>query len=525
LATTGKTGCLHVEGDRGRGSVWLHDGSVVGATAERALGAAPIDEVIFEMLRFGRGSFNFAADELAPEDNPQPKEVEKILRRSTQLLDEWRSLEGVVPSLSHRVALAPELTVEQVTIDAPRWEALVAIASGRSVGELAEKLSLGELGVSRTVSDLVELGVAVVEPPGAARAPSVTSRRNANDASSRPLGGSGNGGGGEQPTRVKAPSPSGLESRRDSREPREPHDPREQVSASNTSNDNGRANWLDESAKAPVETAPKPRGAKSSSGTTRPRPRRTGPTPTSIVPPSSPLTAPPRNGQTFTGAVVSPPLGTPPASPPMGTPTALSPTLPPMTAPVPQLPAPPLTERRSMFQDVPPGPSPEALRGPILPPSLDTGRLGPSPLPMDTGQIPSVSAASLPPDLSWAAEDNGRLSPAPLSPLAPAPMTPGPLTPGPMASGPVTPARGSMRSSAPGRLLSASHSRTPSNGRHDSGDTAPHVGAMSPEARAAVESTIGRSGGGPGGMPMAGATQEQVLSRGQLLKFLSSVRQ
>jgi hypothetical protein len=47
---------------------------------------------------------------------------------------------------------------------------------------------------------------------------------------------------------------------------------------------------------------------------------------------------------------------------------------------------------------------------------------------------------------------------------------------------------------------------------------------MSPEARAAVEATVGRAGGGPGGMPMAGATQEQVLSRGQLFHYLTSIR-
>jgi hypothetical protein len=35
---------------------------------------------------------------------------------------------------------------------------------------------------------------------------------------------------------------------------------------------------------------------------------------------------------------------------------------------------------------------------------------------------------------------------------------------------------------------------------------------------------VGRSGGGPGGMATSGVTPDQMMSRGQLLNFLSSVR-
>jgi hypothetical protein len=150
--------------------------------------------------------------------------------------------------------------------------------------------------------------------------------------------------------------------------------------------------------------------------------------------------------------------------------------------------------------------------GLLLPPSLDTGRLGPSPRPSDTGQIPAVSATSLPPDLSWAAEDNE----APIGP--PSSMLSSPLSaPSPLR--PSTPP-------PPARLLAPSQSqpgRPTQHARHE-GDPAAHVVAMSDAARTAVEATVGRAGGGPGGMPMAGATQEQVLSRGQLFRYLTSIR-
>ena len=165
LASTRKTGCLHVEGDRGRGSIWFDEGSVAAATAGRAVNAVPVDEVLFELLRHRRGSFRFSLDEQPPLETVQVLDLESTLLRALQLLDEWRALEAVVPSLSHRVELVPELTTGHVTVDAGRWQILAAIADGTSVGKLAESIGLGEIDVSRAVRDLVDMGVVQVAPP------------------------------------------------------------------------------------------------------------------------------------------------------------------------------------------------------------------------------------------------------------------------------------------------------------------------------------------------------------------------
>jgi hypothetical protein len=251
-----------------------------------------------------------------------------------------------------------------------------------------------------------------------------------------------------------------------------------------------------------VETAPKTRARQTPARP--PRPRRTGPAPTSQA--SSNRTAPSSlrngngngnglangngNGHGNGQALVQAPV--PPPAPP-------APMLPPSLD-------------RGLHQPptMPTSALPEPGQGLMLPPSLDTGRLGPSPIPMDTGQIPAVAASALPPDLSWAADD-GEPTQA-VSPLAPGAM------PG-----------SSVFRSAPGGRLSTpppppvTNGRVQTNGRD--GDTAPHVAALSPEARNAVEATIGRSGGGPGGMPLAGADPVQAQSRTQLMHFLSSVRQ
>lgn len=54
------------------------------------------------------------------------------------------------------------------------------------------------------------------------------------------------------------------------------------------------------------------------------------------------------------------------------------------------------------------------------------------------------------------------------------------------------------------------------------GDIAPHVTAMSSEARAAVEATVGPAGGTQGGRgSMPG---DDLAQRGRLIDFLSSIR-
>ena len=169
LAATAKSGCVHVDGDRGRGRVWLDDGALAGAaTTSLSADSSPLHEVIFELLRFQQGSFTFAPDDTAPAALGYRSELEPILTQAGCLMEEWRALEAVVPSLHHRVTHVRELPRPQVTIDADVWPTLTSIAGGCSVADLAHALGIDELEITRRVHHLVELGVAVVESPAPA---------------------------------------------------------------------------------------------------------------------------------------------------------------------------------------------------------------------------------------------------------------------------------------------------------------------------------------------------------------------
>ena len=164
LASTAKTGRLTVSGERGTGAVAVRAGGITHGEASGAPHASDATEVVFELLRYVDGSFVFDTD-AAVDHHGEAMDVEQVIAAAEEQLAEWREIEAVVPSLRHQVALAAELCVDEVTVDAARWRAVVAIGSGCTVGELGDRLVLGELPVSRLVKGLLELGLCAIDEP------------------------------------------------------------------------------------------------------------------------------------------------------------------------------------------------------------------------------------------------------------------------------------------------------------------------------------------------------------------------
>jgi hypothetical protein len=516
LATTSKTGRLRIDGDRGQGSVWLRDGRVVDADADRAVDGAPKDEVVFELLRFGTGSFAFDSDNHTP-NAEHPDEVDDLLRRANALLSEWTELEAVVPSLHHRVSLTAELSSDEVTIDADRWRSVVAVAGGRSVGEVASSLGLSELHVSRAVRDLVELGVIDVDSPEPIPEPrplteltDLPSERPRRSAGSRsrptpprgipglPLPGpSGRGSGEHVPSgrgsgeRVPGGHESGehVPSGRGSGE-RVPsgHESGEQIPEPALAGDSPRAGWRqsDRTSGSPQTVGPDglPPSARATNGQGRSagqgsRSRRSdadGPAPPSAAPgPSGSRSSRSSNGgRPASRAGRGRSAGAPPPQEAPSTDPGFSSRFPTDLPAVPTSPPalPGLPDSGPLRDDASP------FTGGGLVPPVDS---------IHTGQIRPVSSSALPPEMHWAADDE----------------EPGGTT------GPIT---------SPFAGLSSLGRPHPV----PEGELAPHLAAMSPEARAAVQATVGPTGGSAG--VRSPNTGDDVAQRGRLINFLSSVR-
>jgi hypothetical protein len=487
LATTSKTGRLRIDGDRGQGSVWLRDGRVVDADAERAVDGAPTEEIVFELLRFGTGSFAFDADNHTP-NGERPDDVDDLLRRANALLSEWTELEAVVPSLQHRVRLTAELSSDEVTIDADRWRSLVAVAGGRSVGEVGSSLGLSELNVSRAVRDLVELGVADVDSPDPIPEPSRLSEladlpmdrpRRSSGSRSRPTPPRGIPG-------LPLPGPGGerVPGGRGSGE--HVHEPA-------LAGDPPRAGWRqsDRTGGSPPTVGPDslPPSARATNG----QGRAAGQGPTSgqgsgsrradadgAAPPSAapgPSDSRPSGssnggrpaGRQGRGRSAGAPRPREATSTDAGLSSRFPVDLPAMPASPPARPG--LPDTSSLGDDQSP------FTGGGLPP-VDS---------IPTGQIRAVSSSALPPEMHWAADDEA----------------PGPTT------GPITSPFAGLSSLGPPRSV-------------PDGELAPHLAAMSPEARAAVQAAVGSTGGSAG--VRGPSTGDDVAQRGRLINFLSSVR-
>jgi hypothetical protein len=175
LASTKKSGALHLTGSRGTGSVWVDTGKVVGAEASGARHSSGAVDVLFELLRFPEGAFSFDVGTAAAEPS-SPADVEPLLVEAEKLLEEWRGIEAVIPSMKSWVSLSPELPATEVSLNANQWRSIVAVGGGATVWAVGEALSLGEVPVCRTMKALVELGlVQVGSEPTAAESESYSS--------------------------------------------------------------------------------------------------------------------------------------------------------------------------------------------------------------------------------------------------------------------------------------------------------------------------------------------------------------
>lgn len=162
LSGTKKTGLLALDGDRGSGRVWLADGQIAGARSDHEPDGLP-EAVLFDLLRYEDGSFVFETGTEYDGDAPGAADVETALESAERLLEEWREIESVVPSLRVWVSMVPTIDDASITVTAEQWSALAIVGRGTSGHRLGDELGLGELDASRRIRDLVEAGLVEVD--------------------------------------------------------------------------------------------------------------------------------------------------------------------------------------------------------------------------------------------------------------------------------------------------------------------------------------------------------------------------
>ncbi len=190
LETSAKSGQLTLTGTRGSGQIWLDDGSIHGGTLDRD-DTLTADRLLFELLRFEEGSFEFSSVEVAefPKFESSPLPIKACIESAAQMLEQWERIESIVPSILHRISLAPELPVAEMTVDSELWSFLVAVSSSETVADAAQLLRMDNYECSAVIASLVEQQLAVISEPAGSIAPLGESAPESEPAPAESIGG------------------------------------------------------------------------------------------------------------------------------------------------------------------------------------------------------------------------------------------------------------------------------------------------------------------------------------------------
>ena len=148
ISVSGKTGVFHLTDGPLKGQIYLHDGKIVHAQLDDALG----EEAVYALAIWSQGDFKFEPG-TATELRTISKSNTNLLMEAARRLDEWRVLSKKIPS----VDMIPEFVVQdsregQINLNTSEWLILSKIDGHRSIKTIAG--SRPALGVRRVQDPL-----------------------------------------------------------------------------------------------------------------------------------------------------------------------------------------------------------------------------------------------------------------------------------------------------------------------------------------------------------------------------------
>ena len=159
VAGTGKTGRFSLTGPRGEGALVVRDGQVLDGSVSTDERAYELTELVFELLRFDEGDFAFDAVDVDGYEDAEATEVEALIAEASDMLEEWRDIEAVVPTTGALITLAADGPDHDVTVSPTDWRVIAAVGAGATVAELSERLDASQLSTGRLLRSLVETGL------------------------------------------------------------------------------------------------------------------------------------------------------------------------------------------------------------------------------------------------------------------------------------------------------------------------------------------------------------------------------
>lgn len=154
-----KTGIIHIQGQQLGEPVegWLHfrDGRIVGAVLGDLL---PYDAAL-GMFALHDGDFRLHEQPVT--DTTITSSNEMIIMEGIGRQDRWQEIEAQIPSLSIvlRLVQNPDMGSQDISLAADDWRVLTMINGKNTVGQIAERTSLGLIRTCEIVAALLNGGL------------------------------------------------------------------------------------------------------------------------------------------------------------------------------------------------------------------------------------------------------------------------------------------------------------------------------------------------------------------------------
>jgi len=150
-----KTGKITFKGKEG-GELYLELGNITHAKTNSGAG----EVAFFTLMGLKVGKASFEPDEVPPERTISIS-TEQLLLNWSYRKQEWDKIKEAIPSSNTIFRLSVQKNPENKNINADQWNVLALCNGTKTVSEIVEALNWDEFKTSKTILQLVQLGLLV----------------------------------------------------------------------------------------------------------------------------------------------------------------------------------------------------------------------------------------------------------------------------------------------------------------------------------------------------------------------------
>lgn len=155
-----KTGGVEIRGQRSgqlfHGWLYFRDGKIIGAELP---GVAPL-EAVYTFFTFSSGPFRFHDDRILSQPTIAVSN-EVIIMEGIMRQDAWVNIHQHVSSLSlvPRLVPNPSSGHTEINLEAEEWRILTMVDGRNTIGQIAQRSSLGEFRTCEIIAQLLQSGL------------------------------------------------------------------------------------------------------------------------------------------------------------------------------------------------------------------------------------------------------------------------------------------------------------------------------------------------------------------------------